>query len=203
MTTTDAYQTILQEVYWGDDDKATSADEQVSTAGIPSQLTPVSRPVLGRTHPQIVIARVDYRLALQDLEAGEFADALRATPDARYACIQTDAGTAMAGDGTISGVPRNAAQAGLIIGGVTVQPRGPVYRCAAHKIDDVANQAVTPGNRVFMVATKAGRVSRGGTNFDVKAAGAILDLGTDGISVVFPGTMTGWVLDGKIARPGG
>lgn len=205
MTATDAYQTINQEVYWGNDARATSADEQVSTAGIPSQLRPVTRPVLGRTRPQITIARVDYRLVLQDLEAGVFADALRALPQARYALIQTDALTAMVGEGTHSGVPRNATQAGLIIGGVTLQPRGPVYRCTAHQIDSTeTQQLVTEGRQAFMVTTAgAGNVARGAITKAVTAQGSIIDLGTAGNAVTFPAAVTGWVLEGEIARAGG
>ena len=204
MPTTDAYQTIAQEVYWGTDKLLAVVSPVITSVPIPSQLSARSRPVLGSTFPRITPARVDYRANFPQMLTGEVSDVLVANPEAIFVLVQTDALTGMAMQAAVAGIPEAAAQAGEIISNVAVQPRGPVHRCVAAALDAagaVVNVAV--GERAYVVVTKgaAGNVTRGVTASSA-ANPAILDMGTGGPTVTYPAGLQGWIVHGPALEIG-
>lgn len=201
MTAIRAYQTVDQLLYAGTASRLIDLNEVVSQVPIPSNVESRARVVLGSDYPTLTVTRVSYRIAIPAMLIGPESEQLRTTAANDVAAIQTDAGTAMVMKSAIvGGVPEQAQANGEIVGGVTLQPGGAIYRCEAddESGSSARSASVTNGSQVFAVITSgSGTLTRGGSNFAVAAGGGVADLGTVGNSVGIPAAITGiWVLEG-------
>jgi len=189
----EAYQTAAQALYWGYGTKLVDLGPDVSAVQIPSQLSLRQQPVLGSAFPRLSVGRVDYRVQIPRLLIGDNSDLVRANPEGTVAVIQSDSETALLMPAAVSGIPEQAQSAGEIVGNVTIQPQGQVWRCKATQASG-GNVTVGNSSQVFVVIVSgSGTVTRGSTS----AGGGprIASLGTSGNTVTVPAGTTAWVLE--------
>lgn len=201
MTSLPAYQTVNQLLYAGTRERLIDLNEVVSQVPIPSNLESRARVVLDSDYPTLTITRVSYRIAIPAMLVGAESDQLRTTDANDMALIQTDANRGMVmKSAVVTGIPEQAQANGEIIGGVTFQPGGRIYRCQATRVTGAGNKraAVPDGVQAFvLVLAGNGDVQRGGSTFTSPAGGSLLDVGSASANITIPAGITeAWVLQG-------
>lgn len=198
-----AYQTVNQLLYAGTGTRLIDLNEALSQVPIPSNVDSRSRVVLGSVYPTLTVTRVSYRLAIPAMLIGPESEQLRTTDGNDAVLIQTDSNVGMVMKSVIvAGVPEQAQANGEIVGGITFQPGGAIYRCAAtHSKPEpaaVRGVAIPDGTQGFaVVLAGSGNITRGGESYSAPNIGAVLDLGTEGAAASIPATITeAWVLYG-------
>jgi len=197
----DAYQTVDQKVYWGDNAGLADIGQDILSCPISSDLAGVPRVPLGASFPTYQIARVNYRLTLTAM-AAEAAQTLIEKPAATAAVIQTDALTGLAMDAAATGLPRTAAAQGVVTASVPVAPRGAVYRCKALKVIGATSVTVGAADGALLVAeTASGQTFARGSDSTIIAKPGLWWIPGAATSITVPGGVTGWLLYGPEAKP--
>ena len=192
MASVDAYETTEQALYWADDSNLTDLGPVVSAINLPSEVALTSRPVLGSTFPSARAARKVYRVNVPQLLISDESEELRGDRNRSVVAVQTDADTALLMEATVSVVPAQAQANGEIVGNITFQPRGTIYRCEAKSVSG-GSETVHTGDVWAVIVSGSGTVSRGSEN----ASGVGLHkLGGMGTTVAVPAGTTAWVLEG-------
>lgn len=166
MTTVGAYQTVNQEIYFGDATRLIDFSAKVNAVNVPSQVVSRPRVVLGRTYPRLTVTRVDYRLVCQQVLVDDETDGLVSNPTGIVVLRQTDSGSSVSYEAVISGVPEQAAAEGEIVGAVTFQPTGRVFEAdAGQQLPTVSGSGQ---DRIVVVTADGAQYVRSGstTNLD-------------------------------------
>lgn len=175
--TTPAYQTHLQELYFGDADDVRDLSSIVNAVNIPSQVTTIARVVLGRSYPSQRVARVDYRLTCPQMLVGAETDYMAANPRQIVLLVQTDSNKSMSFESVVSGIPENAAAQGEIIANVTFQPRGIVYESDGGR---ELPTSIATGDLLYVV--DSARYTASGTTTNLSAGLHVIGAGVSNVN---------------------
>ena len=205
---TKAYQTVNQEAYVGPADGSAihNLGQDCSAVNLPSTLALVRRVVLGSKVPTADVARVDYRVNIPRLRAGESDKYLAANPTGIFTLIRTDDLQAMLTSYVVGGVPLQAAAQGEIVSNLNIAPGGAVLRATAVKLAAAGakNIAVGSGLAYVVALSVSGNktVSRGSTDTSFTTAGIkFIGAGAAG-NVSIPDGIGGWLLHSALSVGG-
>lgn len=192
MASVEAYETTQQALYWADVSNLTDLRPALDGLGIPSELALTSRDVLGSTFPAIRVTRKVYRVNVPQLTNGDLSDDVDANRQRTVVAVQTDSETALLMEATVTGVPAQAQANGEIVGNVTFQPRGVIYRCEASLVSN-DDETVHTDDVWALIVSGSGTVSRG--TEDASGVG-LHKLGGSNTTVTVPNGTTAWILEG-------
>ncbi len=161
MSHVQAYQTVKQELYFGDQTRLIDFSPKVNAVNVPSQVRMVPRIVLNRIYPLITVTRVDYRLQCQQLLVDSETDGLRVNPSGIVVLRQTDSNRAMSYEAVVAGIPEQAAAEGEIVGPITFQPTGQVYESSAGH--ELPFNSASGAARIVVVTGAGGEYVRAGS----------------------------------------
>lgn len=162
MAHVEAYQTVKQELFYGDSTRLIDLSSKVNMVNVASQLRTSPRVVLGRKYPIITVTRIDYRLVCQQVLVDAETDTLYDNPRGIVVLRQTDSERTVSYEAVIAGIPEQAAAEGEIIGAVTIQPTGRINE--SMNLGEDLPAALPAGNRLVVIRSGTGEYTIAGSS---------------------------------------